>query len=100
MDIALALAFEILEQERCPQCGMYVWMCHTEDTDIQFDVVEDICEARRAVGERDEQIKDKKSWISLRPVPVMENKERDFPSLRKPYFEQERARFEADQEEV
>lgn len=99
MDILLATAYQILEGEKCPQCGMYVWMCHTEDPDMQFEVEEDSCEATRMVANRSKQLEKRladQPWIQLRPNPVMADKGRDFVSLRVPYFEEQALRSGAE----
>lgn len=101
MDILLATAYEILEGERCSQCGLYVWICHSEDPGMQFEVLEDSCEATRAVANRSKQTGtakklEEKPWIKLRPNPVMADQERDFTDLRTPYFEEESRRMGID----
>lgn len=101
MDLLLATAHQLLENERCPQCGMYVWMCHNLDRDMQFEIEEDLCEATRAVANRSKQLEKELSaqpWRKLRPRPIMADKARDFPDLRRPYFEHEAERlgFDAD----
>lgn len=98
MDILLATAYQTLENERCSQCGLYVWICHSEDREMQFEVEEDSCEATRMVAERSKQSSvskklEDKPWIKLRPVPTMANQARDFSELRTPYFEQEAKRL-------
>jgi len=95
MDILLATAYQILESERCAQCGMYVWMCHSEDQDMQFEVIEDSCEATRMVANRSRQVEKRlgeQPWVQLRPNPIMADKARDFSTLRTPYFEEEARR--------
>lgn len=96
MDIALATAHQLLENERCAQCGMYVWMCHTEDPDMQFEIIEDSCNATKAVANvsklREKKLAEK-PWVKLKPRPLMGDEERDFPSLRTPYFETEMERL-------
>lgn len=96
MDILLATAHQTLENERCPQCGMYVWMCHTTDPDMQFEITEDLCEATRAVANRSKQIEKRLAdtpWVKLRPQPIMAAKDRDFNDLRTPYFMSEAERL-------
>ncbi|QIK61797.1 hypothetical protein G7068_16150 [Leucobacter viscericola] len=61
-----------MEQERCGQCGMPVWMCHDETGGVQFSIQEDECVAKREIDRRnDADSKKGKSahGISLRPEP-------------------------------
>ncbi len=69
-------------------------MCHSEDPDMQIEIIEDVCEAKRMLSNKEKQIGDKaQPHVALRPFPVMANKDRDFSDLRRPYFEEEARRF-------
>ena len=46
-DILLAKAYQIMEAERCGQCGLPRWICYNDDSDILFDIEEDTCFAKR-----------------------------------------------------
>lgn len=53
-DRVLMEAYQTLENERCPQCGTYRWICGNEDPDIQVRVDYDFC----AMKARTDQIND------------------------------------------
>ena len=44
-DFLLHEAYAILESERCHQCGMPQYICHNDDPNVEFDMVEDSCKA-------------------------------------------------------
>jgi len=48
--------------ERCPHCGMPVWVCRNEDADIGFKIVEDTCFALRELETIDEAKSSKKNY--------------------------------------
>lgn len=37
LDYALALAFETVEQEKCPKCGVPIWHAYSENNAIGFE---------------------------------------------------------------
>lgn len=37
-DFALAEAFQILEDEKCPKCGVPIWHAFSENNEIEFDL--------------------------------------------------------------
>jgi hypothetical protein len=41
-------AYELLQDEICPECGEPVWICHNESKDIQFTGKETICYKTKA----------------------------------------------------
>ncbi len=45
IDKKLVIAFQILEDETCPDCGTPVWIGHSEDNSVVFDVKSRICYA-------------------------------------------------------
>jgi len=42
-DFLLAKAYQRYLDEQCPQCGMPVYICHSEDNRIEFKVTKDVC---------------------------------------------------------
>jgi hypothetical protein len=52
-DFLLLEAYQILEEERCPQCGLPQWICHNEDEDIQIELRDDTCFVKRTEQEAD-----------------------------------------------
>lgn len=51
-DRALLEAYQILEDERCPECGLPTWVCRNDDNNVQFEVKKDVCYAKRAYEEK------------------------------------------------
>ncbi|MGO2150803.1 MAG: hypothetical protein ACTH32_06335 [Microbacterium gubbeenense] len=47
MDLLLAEAEQILEMERCPQCGNPRYVCQSDDPDIDFRIYDEECNAMR-----------------------------------------------------
>lgn len=43
VDKKLAVALQILEDETCSDCGIPVWLGHSDDKDIQFEVKSRVC---------------------------------------------------------
>jgi hypothetical protein len=44
-DQALAMALKIVEDERCQQCGLPIWIAHSEDARIEFELDHVVCYA-------------------------------------------------------
>ena len=44
-DFLLHEAYAILESERCNQCGIPRYICHNDDPNVEFEMVEDSCVA-------------------------------------------------------
>lgn len=42
-DQALAMAAKIIEEERCPSCGLPIWIAHAEDNRIEFELDHVVC---------------------------------------------------------
>lgn len=61
MDRALIEAYQILEDERCPECGQPTWICRNDDPNIQFEIKKDVCYAKRALEEKNADLKDVKT---------------------------------------
>lgn len=96
-DYSLSEAVEQLEAERCPQCGLPVYVCHSDDPHIRFRVEEDICEAS-AERERYEDRQQSKSkdykpapGSTTRAIPYTTDGS-DFTAYRDDYYEAEMRR--------
>lgn len=50
-DRNLLEAYQIIEDERCGECGNPVWLCRSDDSNITFKIEKDICFAKRAYEE-------------------------------------------------
>lgn len=48
-DFKLLEAYQILDNEICGQCGNPLWLCHSEDPNLQFDVRVSTCNATNAI---------------------------------------------------
>jgi len=50
LDTSLLLAYRLLEAERCPRCGKYIWECHDDAewaSELKWNTVYDICNAEK-----------------------------------------------------
>lgn len=97
-DYLLAEAVEQLEAERCPNCGLPTYVCHSDDPRIRFRVEEDTCEASKATEvyeERQQKAGDYKKppGSTLRPVPYTTDGS-DFTQYREAYYFSESERRE------
>jgi ferredoxin len=98
-DYLLLEAYKGLQNERCGQCGLPRYICHSDESHkIQFEVVEDTCEAIKA-KDRHEKMKaggkkdyEPPSGMTLTPKPVMVEGG-DFVELREGYYAAEAARL-------
>lgn len=98
MDRALIEAYQILEDERCPECGQPTWICRNDDPNIQFSVKKDVCHAKRVLEETHgqdalkntkdtkERNKIKASWGSIEYAAPFTIDEGPLPT-RKEYYE-------------
>ena len=71
-DFLLLEALQIMEQERCSQCGLPVWMCHDSTGGVIIEVESDECIAKRDVDKEQERASKKKNaehGVSYYPNP-------------------------------
>lgn len=47
LDFLLLEAYQILQDESCPQCGNPIWICKSTDPDVQFKMASTVCYATR-----------------------------------------------------
>lgn len=53
MDFKLLEAYQILQDEMCPQCGQPTWLCRNTDDRIAWKVESSICYSTRTKEERE-----------------------------------------------
>lgn len=88
-DILVAEAYEIVQREKCGQCGLPRWICQNDSEDIQFKVHQDSCFAMQKKDDKETQLtkNDKKipAGVVLRPEPYARDG-RDLADFREPYY--------------
>lgn len=53
-------AYQVLQDETCGECGQPIWLCHSDDPNIQWSVKSNTCYATKALREwQDAQNKSK-----------------------------------------
>ena len=87
-------AYQIVQNERCRQCGLPVWMCHNDDGDIGTKVVKDICYSTREVETKDEEASSKKGYkapkgVKTRPEPYRYSGRPLDADVREDYYKRE-----------
>lgn len=53
LDFQLLEAYQVIEDEKCPQCGQPVWLCRSTDSNVEWTVKESICYSSRAKEEKE-----------------------------------------------
>lgn len=76
LDFSLAEAWRIMQDERCQQCGLPRYVCHSENPDIQFEIDVEQCQAVAEVAmyEKSEKESHSDGWeppagTKTRPTP-------------------------------
>lgn len=60
MDFSLLEALQTIEQETCPQCGNFIWLCDWQDRDVHMKANIRVCNGTIATRQRqNKNIKDK-----------------------------------------
>lgn len=67
LDALILHAFQIVEDERCPQHGGPLWLCHNSDARLQVRIREDECYAKQEIDKYEESRKDKDRGGAARP---------------------------------
>lgn len=96
-DYVTAEGYEIVQRERCPQCGLPRWVCGSDDERIQFRIKKDSCaaiEKKAAHEERHKKDKDEPG-LTIRPEPYTTD-DSDLIDFREPYYRALAVRKEAD----
>lgn len=69
LDVLVMQAYQILETERCSQCGSYVWLCQNDDPILNVKAKKQTCQATAYMKDYGEKHKDDEAnGISARPV--------------------------------
>lgn len=58
-DYALAMAVQILDDEKCPKCGVPAWWAYSENSNIEFSLEHIDCEACKFQEDEEKKIKTK-----------------------------------------
>ena len=61
VDKKLALAFQIMEDETCNDCGVPIWIGHSDDKDIVFEVKSRVCYSCATVENEQEKQDNRKN---------------------------------------
>lgn len=97
-DFLLLQAYQILQDERCGQCGLPRYICHNDDPRIRVRVEEDSCAIKGAVESRERMNSKNKNYVApvgtqLQPEPYTSDGS-DLVSFREPYYRAEAERRE------
>lgn len=88
-DLLLAEAEQILELERCPQCGNPRYICQNEDPDVDFRVYDEVCHAMRKKAKYEESKKDKKGREgAIVGIEAYTHSDTPFDEFRGPFYRQ------------
>lgn len=62
VDKKLAIAYQILEEETCPDCGTPIWLGHSDDETVTFSIKSTTCYSCAVIeAEQDNQSKRKRA---------------------------------------
>lgn len=61
LDFKLLEAYQIMQDEQCPQCGHPIWLCRSSSNDIEWTVESSICYASKRLEEHRESKKGSKA---------------------------------------
>lgn len=64
LDYALASAHEIIESERCPQCGIVAWHAYSSNSNIRFEIEDHTCESCMVLDRHNDDMKEKKPGVT------------------------------------
>lgn len=65
-DKKLAIAFTLLDRQRCGNCKQPLWICRSQNTNLDFSVKKSTCYVTKALEERKAQ-DSKKKGAQLKP---------------------------------
>lgn len=101
-DFLLAKAYQRYLDELCPQCGMPVYVCHSEDSRVEFKITKDVCFATAEVERAQKRESDKRGKnaspdFGMRFIPepkiiepldpsTKRDPDMDLSDLRQPYY--------------
>jgi hypothetical protein len=73
MDYVLALAVKVLEEEKCPQCGVPTWHAYSTDSSVAFKMHKITCYSCAYKDEEEKAEKDKEPGVTNIVVPIPED---------------------------
>ena len=101
-DVVLMTAYQILEDERCSKCGLFIWQCQSDDMQLDVKVREHYCfvdaELEKA-RERHSKSKDPKKGVTFYPEPERRDG-KPLNSMRAAYYNKLREGREAARKEA
>jgi hypothetical protein len=72
-DAALAIAFETIEKEKCPKCGVPIWYAYSEDSSIAFKHDHVDCHACAFDEVESKKIRNPQPGRTMFVTPVLED---------------------------
>lgn len=101
LDVLVMQAYQIVEDERCGQCGLPRWLCRNEDGRLDLKIRYDDCYATNEIrkAEKDRKEDDTRGvaypeFVALDGTPLVE-----FRALYYQQLAEERAEAEAEEED-
>ena len=91
------LAYQVLQDEKCGQCGMPVYICHNESQDVEFNFRSDVCSATAKVEKGKERLEQKKNYKSK---PGEQHYAEWFSPTNKPQWEIRDSYYEAEEKRL
>lgn len=90
-DFLLAKAYQRYLDEKCPQCGQPIYICHSADSRVEFKAVKDECFAMAEVERKQASLSKDKKDHGVRYVPELnlrpaDGEDLDPSDLRLPYY--------------
>ena len=64
LDYAVAQAVKVIEDSRCPKCGVLIWHAYSTDNYIEFECEDVTCQACAHKEEVEEKEKDRKPGVT------------------------------------
>lgn len=81
MDYNLAIAYETIEMEKCPKCGVPIWWAYSEDNTIKFEHEHIDCESCKFDEQEKEKLRKNKQEVQGRTLFVKAVPEDGFDAL-------------------
>ncbi len=88
-DIVLMTAYQILQDEKCPKCGLFIWQCQSDDWQLDVKIREHYCYVEDELDkarEKHHKAKDAKKGISFYPEPTRRDN-KPLNSMRPAYYD-------------
>lgn len=87
LDVLIMQAYQIVEDERCSQCGLPRWLCHNSDPRLQVRMKQDFCYAASEAKEAEKRRKDDDEGGSFYPEFYVVQGDTPLIDFRKSYYE-------------